>query len=204
MRIAVGITGASGIVYGVRLVDWLSKNNYEVHVVVSDDALLVSKFEYMEPSELLDFLSERGKVYKNGDFSSPLASSSFNIDSGVVIPCSLKTLSQVANSEQSTLISRFVGNLLRLRKKVVLVVRETPLSVLDILNMLKVSLAGAVVLPASPAFYINPENVDDLVNFVVGKVLDVLGIRHNLYRRWEGPPTRGGTRCGLPSYSGDP
>ncbi|MEM2020651.1 MAG: UbiX family flavin prenyltransferase [Zestosphaera sp.] len=192
-RFVVGITGSSGIVYGLRLVEVLSSSGHEVHVVVSEEAKVVSESECLSWDRLLGLLKRfTNYVYGEYDFTSPIASSSYVIDGVVVMPCSLKTLGEVANSIQSTLVSRATLNSLRLRRPVILVTRETPLSTLDIINMLKASLSGGVVMPASPAFYTEPQTLEELIDFMVGKVLDVLGIENKLYRRWEGMRTTQG------------
>ncbi len=196
-RFVVGITGSSGIIYGLRLVEVLSSSGHEVHVVLSDEAKLVSADECLSEAELISLLRRiASSVYGEYDFTAPVASSSYLVDGTVVIPCTLKTLGEIANSIPSTLISRAALNSLRLRRSLVVVVRETPLSTLDLINMLKVSLSGGVVMPASPAFYTKPQSIQDLVDFIVGKVLDVLGLENNLYRRWEGlKPTQETSLC---------
>lgn len=115
----------------------------------------------------------------------------------VIAPCSLKTLASIANSYQSDLLTRTASNFLRLRKPLVLLIRETPLSTIDIINMLKASVAGSIIVPAAPAFYTIPKDVKDFVDYVVGKVLDVVGIENNLYPRWSGDlrPTQGTRLC---------
>ncbi len=190
MRIAVCLTGASGIVYGLKLIDELWKRNFEVYVVISRNALLVSESECFNENKLLDFIQTRATgSYMDNDLTSPLASSSFILDAVVVAPCSLKTLSDISSSHQSSLVSRVACNALRLKKKVILLIRETPLSTIDVVNMLKASIAGAVIMPASPAFYGNIASLSDAVNFIVGKILDVLGIENDLYTRWSGTRT---------------
>lgn len=196
-KFVVSITGSSGIIYGLRLVEVLSNLGHEVHVVLSDEAKIVSVNECFSEDALLRFLNKFTKfVYGEHDFTAPIASSSFMIEGAVVMPCSLKTLGEVANSIQSTLITRATLNSLRLKRPTVLVLRETPLSTLDILNMLKVSLSGGIIMPASPAFYTEPHTIEDLIDFMVGKVLDVLDIENKLYKRWEGlKATRGTSLC---------
>lgn len=190
VRIAVCLTGASGIIYGLKLIDELWKRNFEVYAVISRNALLVSESECFNESKLLDFISVRTtEKYMDSDITSPLASSSFILDAVVIAPCSLKTLSDISSSRQSNLISRVACNALRLRRKVILLIRETPLSTIDIVNMLKASIAGAIVMPASPAFYGNVTTLNDAVDFIVGKILDVLGIENDLYARWGGTRT---------------
>ncbi len=202
MRIALGITGASGIIYGLALSYALKKINQPPYCIVSSSALKVADYECGSDEKFLNAVSRNClKVYRENDLVSPLASSSFLLDAGVIAPCSLKTLSDIANSHQDTLISRTSGNLLRLRRKLILLIRETPLSVLDIINMFNVSLAGAVIMPAAPAFYHKPRTIEDLVNFIVGKILDVLGIPNELYLRWEKKSiTRGNPLCDQFSY----
>jgi len=197
LRVVLGLTGASGIIYGLRLAEHLKNHGVELHTVVSEGALQVSAVECLDHEELLNFLKEVSfKVYRDDDFYSPVASSSFPIDAVVVAPCTLRTLSDIATSRQDTLISRAAGNALRMGRKVVLLMRETPLSAIDIENMLKASLAGAVIMPASPPFYGAPENIIDLVDNICGKILDILGIENDIYARWGGKVTPATTLCG--------
>ena len=202
MKVVLGVTGASGVIYGLALAHALKDLVQPPYCIISDSALKVASYECESSEKFLKALSRNClKVYREDEMTSLLASSSFLIDAGVIAPCSLKTLSDIANSRQDTLISRASGNLLRLRKKLVLLVRETPLSTLDIANMLKASLAGAIVMPASPAFYHKPKGIEDLVNFVVGKILDVLEIPNNLYLRWgNSSTTQGNPLCDQFSY----
>jgi 4-hydroxy-3-polyprenylbenzoate decarboxylase len=162
MRFLVAVSGASGITYAKRLVEELKKE-HEVKVVVSKGAETVAKCENakLPPSD-----------YSEDDLSAPFASGSHKFDGMVIIPCSVKTLGEVANGIGNTLISRAAEVCLKERRKLVLVIRET--------------LAGGVIMPACPGFYSGNDSVDDLVNFVVGRVLDHLGVKHNLYKRWGG------------------
>jgi len=187
-KLVVGISGASGVIYGLRLLDYLSKlGSYETYVILSKNAVKVADHECCSKESFIRIVRSRCReLYVSSDLSSPLSSTSFiyNFNSMIIIPCSLKTLAMIANSIQGNLLSRTALNFLRLRKPLLLVIRETPLSTIDIINMLKASLTGATILPASPAFYSNPKNLSDVVDYVVGKVLDVLGIENKLYRRW--------------------
>jgi len=187
-KLVVGISGASGVIYGLRLLDYLSKlGSYETYVILSKNAVKVADHECCSKESFIRIVRSRCReLYVSSDLSSPLSSTSFiyNFNSMIIIPCSLKTLAMIANSIQGNLLSRTALNFLRLRKPLLLVIRETPLSTIDIINMLKASLTGATILPASPAFYSNPKNLSDVVDYVVGKVLDVLGIENRLYRRW--------------------
>lgn len=178
MRILVAITGASGLEYGRKLVEVLRKaNGIDAKVVVSSGAKEVAKAEG----------STLPKAdYGERDFSCPYASGSNPPDAMVVIPCSLKTLGEIANGVGDTLITRAAEVALKERKKLVLVVRETPYSLMTIRNMETVTLAGGVILPATPGFYGKPKKVDDLIDFIVARVLDQLGVKHGLGKRWKG------------------
>jgi flavin prenyltransferase len=177
MRILVAITGASGLEYARRLVSVLKgMKGVETSVVVSSGAREVAK-------------AEGGKLpapdYDEFEFSCPFASGSNPPDAMVVIPCSLKSLGEISNGVGSNLINRAAEVCLKERKKLILVVRETPYSLITIKNMETVTLAGAVVLPASPGFYGKPKKVDDLIDFVVARVLDQSGVPHRIGKRWK-------------------
>ena len=173
MRILIAITGASGLEYGRRLVE-VTKDN-DATVVVSSGAKEVAKAEGTKLPE---------SHYGEFDFSCPYASGSNPPDAMIIIPCSLKTLGEVANGVGSSLITRAAEVCLKERKKLILVIRETPYSLITIKNMEKVTLAGGVVLPANPGFYGKPQKVDDLIDFVVARVLDHAGIDHKISKRW--------------------
>ncbi|MCX8195228.1 MAG: UbiX family flavin prenyltransferase [Candidatus Micrarchaeota archaeon] len=177
MRILVAITGASGIAYALRLIEALKKARHEVFVVASQGARKVAQAE----GERLP-----ASDFEEDDLSAPFSSGSHKFDAMAIVPCSLKTLGEIANGVGSNLISRAAEVCLKERRKLILVVRETPLSYIAIKNMESVTLAGAVVLPACPGFYHKPKKVQDLVDFVVGKTLDQLGVENNLFKRWKG------------------
>jgi 4-hydroxy-3-polyprenylbenzoate decarboxylase len=184
-RILVAVTGASGVVYGVRLVQVLLEKGVSVDAVVTRAARRISVYE--EGYDVADKLASMGvRVYGEDEIDAPYASSSSAPDAMVVAPCSTRTLAAVAHGLADNLVTRAALAVLRLRRPLVLVVRETPLGLAEIENMLRAARAGAVILPACPAFYHRPRSVQDMVDFVVGKVLDVLGLEHNLYRRWGG------------------
>lgn len=176
MRILLAISGASGMIYARRLVDALKKAKADVKVVVSSGAAAVAK-------------AEGGTLpkgdYSENDMSSPFASGSYKFDAMVVCPCSLKTLGEIANGVGNTLITRGAEVALKERRKLILVVRETPLSLIAIKNMELVTLAGGIVMPAAPGFYHKPRTFDDLADFIAGKVLDQLGIDNHLFKRWK-------------------
>ena len=175
MRILVAITGASGIIYGKRLVEALKQGKQDVSVVISEGAKKVAKAEGAALPRA---------DYAENDFSAPFASGSSAADALLVCPCSLKTLGEIANGVGNTLITRAAEVCLKERRKLVLVVRETPYSLIAIKNMERVTLAGGIILPASPAFYHKPKTVSDLVDFVVGKAMDSAGIPNKLFKRW--------------------
>ncbi len=189
-KILVAITGASGIRYGLSTLKHLSRlvGRNNVDAILTEHALLVAKYE-----EKLDLHAEAEKyashVYYDDEMTAPYASSSSAAKAMVIVPCSVKTLALIAGGIASTLTARAALAALRLKRKLVLVIRETPLGVIELENMLKVARAGAIIMPASPGFYHNPRTIDDLVDFIVGKILDVLEIEHNLYTRWGEPRT---------------
>lgn len=184
----VGITGASGIAYGVRLLKTLPGRTT---VVVSKDGLAIAREELgMSPDEMHALADAH---YDNADLFSPLASGSSPFDAMVIAPCSASTMSKIACGIGDNLITRAASVALKEHRRLVLVVRETPLSAIHLGNMERLAEAGAVVMPACPAFYPKPKTVDDMVDFVVGRVLDVLGVENDLYARWTGgrrPRTR--------------
>lgn len=181
MRIVLGITGASGIVYGVRVAEELAKSEVELTVVVSDGARKVLATEMPEAMAVLE---KCGQVLGADEAEADVASGSVRFDATVICPCSMKTLSAIANGYAHNLICRNADVTLKEHRKLVLVVRETPLNAIHLENMLKLARLGVVVMPASPGFYHNPKTIDDLVNHIVGKIMDVLGFESNLYKRW--------------------
>lgn len=181
-KIIVAITGASGIIYGIRLVEELI-NKAKIYLIISKVAEAVAKYEEVL-NRLNKIKEDVEKTYSERDLESSISSSSFNQDAMIIAPCSMKTLAGIASGYAENLILRAADNTLRLKKPLILVIRETPLNTIQIQNMLKVALAGAIIMPAAPAFYHKPKTIDDLVDFIVGKVLDVLGYNHKLYEKW--------------------
>ncbi|OIO21181.1 hypothetical protein COV61_04135 [Candidatus Micrarchaeota archaeon CG11_big_fil_rev_8_21_14_0_20_47_5] len=175
-NVVVAITGASGIIYGKRAVEALGKTKHKTALVISETAKLIAKEEGVKLP---------ASDYSEKDFFAPFASGSRAPDAMLVIPCSLKTLSAIANGCSDNLISRTAEVCIKEGKKLVLVVRETPLSPIALENCLKLSRIGVIILPACPAFYSKHDRVEDLVNFVVGKALDSLGVENKLYKRWK-------------------
>jgi len=190
MKTVVGITGASGIVYGVRILKALPHTKT---VIVSEDAAKIAGVELRMTKKDLQALADES--YENSDLFSPLASGSVGFDAMVVAPCSTSTMSKIACGIADNLITRIASVALKERRKLVLLIRETPLSSIHLGNMERLASAGAIVMPASPAFYPEPRSVKDLVDFVAGRVLDELGIPNDLYKRWSGRrPRSTGTR----------
>jgi 4-hydroxy-3-polyprenylbenzoate decarboxylase len=185
MRFIVGVSGASGIIYAVRLLEVLRQKGAYTYLILSpaarENIVLETEFdvEYVE--------SLANVCYRHLDVAAPISSGSFQTDGMVVVPCSMKTLSGIANGYEENLLIRAALVTLKEGRQLVLVPRETPLAIPHLKNMLLAAEAGAVILPAMPGFYHRPKTVDDIVNHVVGKILDVLGIEHDLYQRWTGP-----------------
>ena len=183
MKFLLSIGGASGTIYGVRILEELIKTENEVHLVVSKGAKKI--LEHETEYKYNDMKKKANICYDNDDLFAAPASGSFQIDGMIIAPCSMKTLSAVANGYGDTLTSRTASCCLKEGRKLVLVIRETPLDLPGIKNMLSAKQSGAIVLPAMPAFYYMPKRIEDLVDFIVGKVFDQLGIKNSLFKRWE-------------------
>jgi len=183
MKILLSIGGASGSIYGVRLLEELVKSGVEIYLVVSDGGKKI--LEHETSYSYGDLKKKASFCYNNSDLFAGPASGSFQLDGMVVCPCSMKTLSAVANGYSDTLTSRAASCSLKEGRKLVLVVRETPLDLPSIKNMLSAKEAGAIVLPAMPGFYHKPKKIEDLVDFIIGKVLDQFDIKHSLFKRWK-------------------
>jgi 4-hydroxy-3-polyprenylbenzoate decarboxylase len=187
VRLVIGISGASGAVYGIRALEALKDIGVETHLIITAAARETIRIETdRSPSDVERLATE---TYSIGDSTAKISGGSFRIDGMVVIPCSMKTLGGVASGYADNLLLRAAEVTMKERRPLVLVVRETPLTLIDLENMVRVARSGATVLPAMPAFHNRPKTVDDLVNHVVGKVFDVLGIQHDLVPRWTGPPS---------------
>ena len=182
MRVLLNIGGASGSIYGIRLLEELVKSSVEVHLVVSNGA---KKIVEQETAYNYDILKGKASFcYENDDLFSPPSSGSFQMDAMVIAPCSMKTLSAIANGYGDTLTSRAASCCLKEGRTLVLVIRETPLDLPGIKNMLVAKQSGAIVLTAMPGFYHKPKKIEELVDFIVGKILDQLGLEHHLFTRW--------------------
>jgi len=190
-QIVVGVTGASGGLYALRLIASLESAGVNVHLVVSAHGRQLLADECgvttIDAEHLIGRSSDRITIYDPDDFGCRLASGSFRTDGMAICPCSSNTLGAVASGLGDRLIWRAAHVALKESRRLVLVHREMPLSAIDLENMLKLSRAGAIICPASPGFYLNPLSIDDLVDFVVGRVLDLMGIEHTLDVRWNPP-----------------
>jgi 4-hydroxy-3-polyprenylbenzoate decarboxylase len=195
-EVALALTGASGIQYGVRLLECLVRTGIGVHLMLSRPAQVVLGLETDlgvpgRPAEIARFFSARfaaadGQIrcYGPDQWTAPVASGSAVPRAMVVCPCSTATVSAIASGASRSLIERAADVVLKERRKLILVVRETPFTAIHLENMLRLARAGAVIMPANPGFYFNPRTVDEIVDFMVARVLDHLEIPHALVRRW--------------------
>jgi len=183
MRLVVAITGASGVVYGKRLLELLRSKNIETHLIISQAAEKIIEHELDMAKKTLENLANY--VYEVNDWNSPIVSGSFKTDGMVIAPCSMKTLAGIANGYSDNVILRAADVTLKEKRKLILVPRETPLNVIHLRNMLDLAKQGVLIVPAMPAYYHKPKSIEALVDYVVGKILDLLGIKHTLYKRWQ-------------------
>jgi len=184
MRLVVGISGSSGIIYGIRLLEVLSESkDIEVYLIITRAAELILREESSKSKENLIELAEH--FYELDDMDAPIASGSFPIDGMIVVPCSMKTLAGISSGYSENLLLRVADVTIKENRPLIIVPRETPLSPIHLENMLKLSRIGVTILPAIPAFYHNPSTVGDIVDYVIGKILDALNIEHSLFKRWK-------------------
>jgi 4-hydroxy-3-polyprenylbenzoate decarboxylase len=183
-RIVVGISGASGAIYGVRLLGMLRDAGIESHLVVSRSAQITLAQEM--DLRLADIEQMADVFYPNADIGAAISSGSFHVDGMVIVPCSIKTLSEVATGCTGSLLSRAADVMLKERRRLVMMVRETPLHAGHIRSLAAVTEAGAIVYPPVPAFYSKPESLEEMVDHTLGRVLDLFGIDTHAVRRWQG------------------
>ena len=197
-KIIVGITGASGAIYSLRLIEFLIRHELKLHIIISENGCKVLKYETgidlkeqvdawnKSKAEMIKAETIRAEIIleDNTNMFSAVASGSYRCDAMVIIPCSMSTLAEIANGITKTLLTRTADVMIKEQRKLVIVPRETPLSPIHLKNMYELSKLGITILPAMPGFYNKPSTVDDMVGFVVGKVLDSLGIDNNCYLRW--------------------
>jgi flavin prenyltransferase len=183
-RLIVGISGASGAIYGIRLLEVLRESSVETHLVLTEAARQVITLESGHTPEQVEALADVS--YGSSEMDAPISSGSFPTLGMVVAPCSIKSLAAIAHCYSGTLLVRAADVTLKERRKLVLVVRETPLHLGHLRLMAQVTEYGAVVLPPVPGFYHTPATIGDLVDHTVGKILDQFGLDHSLYERWQG------------------
>ncbi|MBT9539564.1 flavin prenyltransferase UbiX [Thiobacillus sp.] len=194
--VTLALSGASGMAYGLRLLECLLAADIDVNLLVSHAAHLVTKQELgvalparasdleYQLSESLDTRDGQLRVYGREDWNAPVASGSNPADAMVICPCSMGTLAAIAHGTSDNLIERAADVMLKEQKKLILVPREAPFSTLHLENMLKLSRMNAVILPANPGFYHRPQSVEDIIDFIVARILDQLGVEHALMERW--------------------
>jgi len=182
MKLVVGITGSTGVIYGIRLLEVLKEKNIQTHLILTEWA---QKCIAMETDYKLDQIKSLATIISDEtNMAASVSSGTHKIDGMIVIPCSMKTLSSIANGYDETLVARAAGVTLKESRKLVLVTRETPLTAINLENMLKLARLGVVILPPVPGFYTKPKTIDEIVSHTVGKCLDQFDIEHNLYKRW--------------------
>lgn len=182
-KIVIGFSGASGIIYGIRLLEVLHSIDIQTFLIVSEWA---KKNIEIETDKTLEYVKSLSSInYDNSKLDASVSSGSFLHDGMVIVPCSMKSLSSIANGYDDTLISRAASVTLKESRKLILVPRETPLSRIHLENMIKLQDAGAIILPAMPGFYHKPSTINEIVDHLVGKILDQLKIKHDLFSRWK-------------------
>ena len=183
MKLIVAICGASGIEYGIELLKALKEAKIETHLVLSEwaEKLVEEETEY-KPTQVKELAS---KVYGYKDMAASISSSSFLVDGMVICPATVKTVSEIAQAHSGNLISRAADNMLKTQKKLVVCIRETPLSGPCLENLAKIAQYNGIVMPLSPGFYHKPKSIKDLHAFIVGKILDIFGIKNEKFERWK-------------------
>jgi 4-hydroxy-3-polyprenylbenzoate decarboxylase len=183
-RLIIGMTGSTGAIFGVRMLEALKGSDIESHLIISKWAQRTLEHETHYTVEQVRGLAS--VVHSQGDMGASISSGSFKTEGMVVIPCSVRTLAGIANGYGEHLVHRAADVVLKERRRLVLVVRETPLSEVHLENMLKLARMGASIVPPMPAFYNHPQTVDDIVNHIVGRVLDQFDIPAPFAKRWDG------------------
>ena len=181
MLFVVAVTGASGSIYARRLLEELKRGGHETLLLVSDEAKNVMT---QENEDLRRFEELATRSFSSHDLDSPTSSGSVKTAGMIIVPCSMKTVSSIAHGLSGNAITRAADVTLKEHRPLIIVPRETPLSTIQLRNLLHVAEAGAIVLPAMPAFYTNPKSIDDMVDFIVGRILDLVNVPHHLFRRW--------------------
>lgn len=185
MVIIIGITGATGAIYGIRLLEVLaSHKDIDTHLVISEAGEKIITYETQW--RISDIRKLASHSYDIGDNSAPISSGSFLWDGMIIAPCTVKTMSALAGSYSENLMVRAGDITLKERRKLVLMVRETPLHLGHLRNMERLTEMGAIIMPPMPAFYHQPQTIQDIVDHTIGKILDIFNIKHDLFRRWSG------------------
>lgn len=188
-KMVVGITGASGSVYAVRLIEELLQRGIYLHIICTDNGRKVMQYE--TGLDIAEWVQELGKKYTHvrledvDNLFSTVASGSSRFDAVIILPCSMATLAEISSGIGKNLLCRAADVALKENRQLIIVPRETPLNAIHLENMLKLSRLGAAILPAMPGFYHQPQTMDDLINFVVGKIMDYLAIDNQLFKKWE-------------------
>jgi phenylacrylic acid decarboxylase len=182
--IVIAMTGATGAILGIKILTVLRRLNVETHLVLSHWSEATIRYETDYTPSSVKALADH--VYSNRDQAAPISSGSFHADGMIIVPCSMKTLAAVNSGYCDDLVARAADVMLKERRRLVLAVRETPLSEIHLRNMLEVTRAGAIICPAMPAFYTRPDSIDDLVNQMIGRILDLFDIDTGDFQRWNG------------------
>jgi len=182
LKLIIGITGSTGVIYGIRALETLKKTGVETHLIMSQWG---EKCVSMETEHTVDYVKSLATdISDEKNMAASVSSGTHRVDGMIVAPCSMKTLAAIASGYDDTLVARAAGVTIKESRKLILMVRETPFSAIHLENMLKLSRLGVVILPPVTEFYTKPKSIDDIVNHGVGKCLDQFNIEHNLYPRW--------------------
>ena len=182
MRLIIGITGSTGVIYGIRMLEVLKNAGVETHLIMSEWAEKCTSMETKHNVEYVKSLATTISDDKN--MAASISSGTHKTDGMIVIPCSMKSLSSIANGYDETLVARAAGVTLKESRKLILVARETPLTAINLENMLKLAQLGVIIMPPVTEFYTNPTSIDAMIDHIVGKCLDQFDIEHDLFTRW--------------------
>lgn len=183
LKLSIGITGASGALYGIRMLEVLKELDVETHLIISSWGRKIIEYETDMTVKKVEALSSF--VYDDAALDSNPSSGSFKLDGMIIIPCSMNTIANIASGSASTLLTRVADVSIKEGRRLILVPRETPISAIHLNNMTELARLGITILPAMPGFYTKPKTVNDIINHVVGKVLDQLNLEHDLFKPWE-------------------
>ncbi len=182
IKLSIGITGASGALYGIRMLEVLKELDVETHLIITSWGRKIIEYETDKTIKQVESLASF--VYNDAELDSNPSSGSFKLDGMIIIPCSMNTIASISSGYSPTLLTRVADVSIKEGRRLILVPRETPLSVIHLNNMIELAKIGVTILPAMPGFYTNPKSVNDIINHVVGKVLDQLNLKHDLFKPW--------------------